>query len=151
MPATQPLPAAGTAGPMIRCSQLQQRTCGCRTRQRHQRSPGVKITIDDFAKVELRVAQIKVAERVPKADKLLGLEVDLGYGTRQILAGIADLRHRNRSIGRKVIVVANLAPRKCAAWNRTAWLARRPSSRGRRQTAALASFPGITRSEPKLK
>ena len=48
------------------------------------------ITIDDFAKVELRVAQILVAERVPKADKLLRLEVDLGYEKRQILAGIAQ-------------------------------------------------------------
>src|SRR5262249_33949381 len=49
-----------------------------------------KITIDDFIKVDLRVAQIKVAERVPKADKLLRLEVDLGYEQRQILAGIAE-------------------------------------------------------------
>ena len=49
-----------------------------------------QITIDDFAKVELRVAQILVAERVPKADKLLRLEVDLGYEKRQILAGIAQ-------------------------------------------------------------
>ncbi len=48
------------------------------------------ITIDDFAKVDLRVAQILVAERVPKADKLLRLEIDLGYEKRQILAGIAQ-------------------------------------------------------------
>ncbi len=47
------------------------------------------ISIDDFAKVELRVAQVLVAERIPKADKLLRLEVDLGYEKRQILAGIA--------------------------------------------------------------
>ncbi|MDQ1453498.1 MAG: methionyl-tRNA synthetase, partial [Acidobacteriaceae bacterium] len=49
-----------------------------------------QITIDDFTKIELRVAQVKVAERVPKADKLLRLEVDLGTETRQILAGIAE-------------------------------------------------------------
>jgi methionyl-tRNA synthetase len=71
-----------------------------------------KITIDDFLKVELRVAQIKVAERVPKADKLLRLEVDLGYEQRQILAGIAEAYTPESLIGRKVVIVANLAPRK---------------------------------------
>jgi methionyl-tRNA synthetase len=76
-----------------------------------QITPG-QITIDDFTKVELRVAQIKVAERVPKADKLLRLEVDLGTETRQILAGIAESYEPESLIGRKVIVVANLAPRK---------------------------------------
>jgi len=72
------------------------------------------ITIDDFAKVELRVAQIVVAERIPKADKLLRLEVDLGpnFPRRQILAGIAEHYTPESLIGRKVIIVANLAPRK---------------------------------------
>ena len=74
-------------------------------------TPG-QITIDDFTKVELRVGQVKVAERVPKADKLLRLEVDLGTETRQILAGIAESYEPESLIGRKVIVVANLAPRK---------------------------------------
>ena len=74
--------------------------------------PGDRISIDDFAKVELRVAQIKVAERVPKADKLLRLEVDLGTETRQILAGIAESYAPESLIGRKVVIVANLAPRK---------------------------------------
>jgi methionyl-tRNA synthetase len=71
-----------------------------------------KITIDDFAKVELRVAQVLVAERVPKADKLLRLEVDLGNEKRQILAGIAESYAPETLIGRKVVIVANLAPRK---------------------------------------
>ncbi len=71
-----------------------------------------KITIDDFTKVELRVAQIKVAERVPKADKLLRLEVDLGYEQRQILAGIAEHYTPESLIGRKIVIIANLAPRK---------------------------------------
>jgi methionyl-tRNA synthetase len=71
-----------------------------------------KITIDDFLKVELRVAQIKVAERVPKADKLLRLEVDLGYEQRQIVAGIAEAYTPESLVGRKVVIVANLAPRK---------------------------------------
>jgi methionyl-tRNA synthetase len=73
---------------------------------------GDKITIDDFSKVELRVAQIKVAERVPKADKLLRLEVDLGYEQRQILAGIAEAYAPESLVGRKIVIVANLAPRK---------------------------------------
>jgi methionyl-tRNA synthetase len=71
-----------------------------------------KITIDDFAKVELRVAQVKVAERVKGADKLLRLEVDLGTETRQILAGIAEAYAPETLIGRKIVIVANLAPRK---------------------------------------
>ena len=70
------------------------------------------ITIDDFAKVDLRVAQVLVAERVPKADKLLRLEVDLGYEKRQILAGIAQYYEPEKLIGRKIVIVANLAPRK---------------------------------------
>ena len=71
-----------------------------------------KITIDDFAKVELRVAQVKVAEKVKGADKLLRLEVDLGTETRQILAGIAEAYAPEALVGRKIVIVANLAPRK---------------------------------------
>jgi len=71
-----------------------------------------QITIDDVIKVDLRVAQILVAERVPKADKLLRLEVDLGYEKRQILAGIAQYYEPEKLVGRKIVIVANLAPRK---------------------------------------
>jgi methionyl-tRNA synthetase len=71
-----------------------------------------KISIDDFAKIELRVGVVKVAERVPKADKLLRLEVDIGTETRQVLAGIAEAYAPETLIGRKVVIVANLAPRK---------------------------------------
>ena len=74
--------------------------------------PVEHIAIDDFVKVDLRVAQILVAERVPKADKLLRLEVDLGYEKRQILAGIAQYYEPEKLIGRKIVIVANLAPRK---------------------------------------
>jgi methionyl-tRNA synthetase len=70
------------------------------------------ITIDDFAKVELRVGQVKVAEKVKGADKLLRLEVDLGTEVRQIVAGIAKAYDPETLIGRKVVIVANLAPRK---------------------------------------
>ncbi len=71
-----------------------------------------KITIDDFSKVELRVAQVKVAEKVKGADKLLRLEVDLGTEVRQIVAGIAEAYAPESLIGRKVVIVANLQPRK---------------------------------------
>ena len=74
-------------------------------------APGV-ITIDDFVKVELRVAQVKVAEKVKGADKLLRLEVDLGDHTRQIVAGIAEAYPPESLVGRKIVVVANLQPRK---------------------------------------
>jgi len=70
------------------------------------------ISIDDVMKLDLRVAQILVAERVPKADKLLRLEVDLGYEKRQILAGIAQYYEPEKLVGRKIVIVANLAPRK---------------------------------------
>ncbi|MGA7158975.1 MAG: methionine--tRNA ligase subunit beta, partial [Acidobacteriaceae bacterium] len=71
------------------------------------------ISIDDFVKVELRVAEIKLAERIPKADKLLRLEVDLGeLGTRQILSSIAEWYTPEDLIGRRIIVITNLAPRK---------------------------------------
>lgn len=70
------------------------------------------ISIDDVMKLDLRVAQIVVAERVPKADKLLRLEVDLGYEKRQILAGIAQYYEPEKLVGRKIVIVANLAPRK---------------------------------------
>lgn len=71
------------------------------------------ITIDDFLKVQLRVGEIKVAERIPNADKLLRFEIDLGEEKpRQILAGLAEYYEPETLIGRKVVVVANLKPRK---------------------------------------
>ncbi len=73
---------------------------------------GGKITIDDFAKIDLRVGVVKVAERVPKADKLLRLEIDIGTEVRQVLAGIAEAYAPETLVGRKVVIVANLAPRK---------------------------------------
>ena len=66
----------------------------------------------DFAKVELRAAKILEAERVPKADKLLRLVVDIGTEKRQIVAGIAQQFTPEEIIGKTVVVVANLAPRK---------------------------------------
>jgi methionyl-tRNA synthetase len=71
------------------------------------------IEIDDFAKVDLRVGQVLSAERIPKADKLLLLKIDLGEEQpRQILAGIAQYYEPEKLVGRKVVIVANLKPRK---------------------------------------
>jgi len=71
-----------------------------------------KISIDDFMKVELRVGQVKFAEKVKGADKLLRLEVDIGTEVRQVVAGIALAYEPEKLIGRKVFLVANLQPRK---------------------------------------
>jgi methionyl-tRNA synthetase len=100
-------------------------------------APDEKISIDDFLKVELRVAQVKVAERVPKADKLLRLEVDLGYETRQILAGIAESYAPESLIGRKVVIVANLAPRKLRGLESNGMIVAASTSDGK---AVLAGF-----------
>jgi methionyl-tRNA synthetase len=71
-----------------------------------------QIGIEDFTKVEMRVGQIKTAERIVGADKLLKLTVDIGTEIRQICAGIAQYYQPESLIGRKVAVVVNLAPRK---------------------------------------
>ena len=90
-----PAPAAGTPAPRPAAA-----------------VPDGKISIEDFAKVELRVGQVKVAEKVKGADKLLRLEVDLGTETRQVVAGIAEAYAPETLVGRKVVIVVNLAPRK---------------------------------------
>lgn len=71
------------------------------------------ISIEDFVKVELRVGQVLTAERVPKSDKLLRFTVDVGEPEpRQILAGIAEHYEPEAMVGRKLVIVANLKPRK---------------------------------------
>jgi methionyl-tRNA synthetase len=92
-PASAPVAAAGTAAAAAPAA-------------------GEKIGIEDFAKVEMRVGQIKTAERIVGADKLLKLTVDIGTEIRQICAGIAQFYEPEKLIGRKVAVVVNLAPRK---------------------------------------
>ena len=71
-----------------------------------------EISIDDFMKVDLRVATVIACEPVKKADKLLKLQVDLGYEKRQVVSGIAKFYTPEELIGQKVIVVANLKPTK---------------------------------------
>jgi methionyl-tRNA synthetase len=96
-----------------------------------------EIGIDDFAKVELRVAQVIAAEPVPKADKLLKLQLDLGYEQRQVVSGIAKFYTPEQLVGRKVICVANLKPVKLRGeWSKGMILA---ASHGDQLT--LASVP----------
>lgn len=70
------------------------------------------IGIDDFGKIDLRVAEVKECEKVPKAKKLLKLQLDDGFGLRQVVSGIAKWYEPDDLIGKKVIVVANLSPAK---------------------------------------
>jgi len=72
--------------------------------------PSEEIIIDDFMKVELRVAQVTQVEPVKKADKLLKLQLDLGYEKRQVVSGIAKFYKPEELVGRKVICVTNLKP-----------------------------------------
>jgi methionyl-tRNA synthetase len=80
--------------------------------QAAERSSEDYISIDDFARVELRVAEVLDCENVPKSDKLLKLTVSLGNEQRSVLSGIAEFYTPQEVRGRKVVLVANLAPRK---------------------------------------
>lgn len=70
------------------------------------------IVYDDFAKLDLRIGVVKHAEKVKKSKKLIRCEVDLGFEQRQILAGVAEHLSPEDLVGKRVVVVANLAPRK---------------------------------------
>lgn len=78
--------------------------------EEEEESQTEEISIDDFLKVDLRVATVLSCEAVPKADKLLKLRLDLGYEKRQVISGIAQHYKPEEVIGKKVIVVANLKP-----------------------------------------
>lgn len=69
-----------------------------------------EITIDAFDAIDLRIATVTACEKIPKADKLLKLQVDLGYEQRQVVSGIAEHYDPDQLVGQKVIVVANLKP-----------------------------------------
>lgn len=68
------------------------------------------ISIQDFSEIDLRVAEIKAVEEHPNADKLLVLRIDTGDGEKQLVAGIKNHYSAEELIGRKIIVVNNLAP-----------------------------------------
>jgi len=69
------------------------------------------ISIDDFKKVELKVAKVLSAEPIEGSDKLLKLQIDLGSEQRQILSGIAKFYKPEELVGRQIVIVANLEPR----------------------------------------
>jgi len=69
-----------------------------------------RVDIGRFFEIDLRVARVLAAERVPNADKLLRLEVDLGSERRQLVAGVAKSYEPEALVGRRIIVVANLEP-----------------------------------------
>lgn len=99
------------------------------------------ITIDDFLKVELRIGEILVAERIPKADKLLRFEIDLGEEKpRQILAGLAEYYEPETLIGRMVVVVANLKPRMMRGLESQGMICAASLEDGTGEKPALASF-----------
>ncbi|RST71123.1 methionine--tRNA ligase [Siminovitchia acidinfaciens] len=79
-------------------------------KQEEEAEQSPEITIDDFRKIELRVGQVIDCEPVKKADKLLKLQLDLGYEKRQVVSGIAEFYKPEDLIGKKLIVVANLKP-----------------------------------------
>ncbi len=107
----------------------------------HENDPEQFITIDDFLKVELRVGEILVAERIPKADKLLRFEINLGESApRQILAGLAEFYEPETLIGRKVVVVANLKPRKMRGLESQGMICAASLEDGTGEKPALAAF-----------
>ncbi len=69
-----------------------------------------RISIDDFAKVELKTAKVLEVEKVEGADKLLRLQIKVGEENRQIVAGIAEHYSPEELVGKKIVVVANLKP-----------------------------------------
>ena len=71
-----------------------------------------KISIDDFMKVQLKVAKVLAAERVPKSKKLMKLSIDVGTEQRTIVAGIAEAYEPEGLVGKTVVIVANLQPAK---------------------------------------
>ena len=97
------------------------------------------LDITDFAKVDLRVGEVLTAERIPKADKLLLLTVDIGEEKpRQILAGIAQYYEPEQLPGRKIAVVSNLKPRKMRGYESQGMLL--AASVGNEGKPVLATF-----------
>jgi methionyl-tRNA synthetase len=97
------------------------------------------ITIDDFVKVELRVGEVLTAERIPKSDKLLRFTVDVGEAQpRQILAGIAEYYEPEKLVGRKLVFVTNLKPRKLRGFESQGMVL--AASVGEEGRPALATF-----------
>lgn len=102
------------------------------------------IAFDDFAKVDLRVGHVRSAERVKESKKLIKCEVDLGFEVRQILAGVAEHMSAEDLVGKKVIVVANLAPRKMVGLESQGMLLMAEDREGKLVPVTAESEPGAT-------
>ena len=123
--------ASGESGAMANSAGTSVNTADAQTVHKDE------ISIDDFAKIELRAAQVIAAEPIPKADKLLKLKLDLGSEERQVVSGIAQYYKPEDLIGRKVICVVNLKPVKLRGeWSQGMILA---ASQG--DQLALATVP----------
>ncbi len=95
------------------------------------------ITYDDFAKLDLRVGKVLDAKPHPNADKLLVLTVDIGTETRQILAGIRAWYPPEALIGKEIVVIANLAPRKMRGLESCGMLLAASEGEGDNRTAII--------------
>jgi methionyl-tRNA synthetase len=102
------------------------------------------IQYDDFAKLDLRVGRVASAEPVPKSKKLLRCEVDLGFERRQVLAGVAEHLTPADLIGKHVVVVANLAPRKMLGLESQGMLLMAKNREGKLVPVLTDSEPGST-------
>jgi len=100
------------------------------------------ITYDDFAKLDLRVATIVEAELHPNADRLLKLQIDLGSEKRQICAGVKAFYAPEDLVGRQIIVVANLAPRKIRGEESNGMLVAASAMDGETLTDVVLLAPG---------
>lgn len=103
-----------------------------------------EITYDDFAKLDIRTGVILEAAKVPKADKLLQLKVDLGFEQRTIVSGIAEHFQAEDIIGQEVIVLANLAPRKLRGIDSNGMILMAEDETGKLSFAKAAVAPGMT-------
>ncbi|HEV2388476.1 MAG TPA: methionine--tRNA ligase [Candidatus Acidoferrales bacterium] len=104
-PASAPAQPAASAGPASSAAPAPAAT-------QPAAGPAPRISIEEFAKVDMRVGQVKTAERVAGTDRLMRLVVDIGAEERQVVAGIAGMYQPEQLVGRKVVIVANLEPRK---------------------------------------
>ncbi len=109
--------------------------------QKAETAPPQEITIDDFMKLDLRVAEIIEAERVPKTDKLMKLKIKIGAEERIIVSGIAKHYEAEQLIGRNIIVVANLKPAKLRGIESRGMLLAASDCDG---NLVLADAPGIS-------
>ncbi|MGF1464952.1 MAG: methionine--tRNA ligase [Sandaracinaceae bacterium] len=105
---------------------------------------GDTITFDDFARLDLRVGEVRAAERVKKSKKLIRCEVDLGFETRQVLAGVAEHMSPEDLVGRRVVVVANLKARKMVGLESQGMLLMAEDREGRLVPIGADSEPGST-------